>query len=140
VVSDENFHRIHRNPPPDKLEGFPLQHLSDDFGETPEVGWAEWVAAFGHRRTGVERGVRSGRVAQALKSVAADVGVLLCPLTLVADRIAAGELRILFGMEQTLPARNCYRVSTRAGGTPGRHRQMVLDWLRAEHATAQGSR
>lgn len=132
VATPETCARLIRTAATPILEGYPLLHLAGPYGPGVERGWPNWVAAFGQRATGAERGVRHRSVVEALASVDAHAGILLCPLSLASDRLAAGTLRQLPHFTGRLPARNAFRLRPSARARPRHNLALFLHWLRGQ--------
>lgn len=97
IVSRENAARIGKLRSKVRLEGFPLLHL-DFYKDDPRavVGWPEWIAAHGHRKSPAQSGIRFKRIAAGLEAVLSDAGLMICGLATIADRLNDGELTLPF--------------------------------------------
>lgn len=116
----------------DCLEGFPLLHLSLRDGQPTDTGWSEWIAAWGHRQTAIERGVKFQNGKLALDGVRSNVGFFLGRLSFVLDALATDEVILPFPPAENLPAPAPYmlRVQPQAARRP--QIQRFTAWLREE--------
>jgi LysR family glycine cleavage system transcriptional activator len=95
VGSPANTKRITNRK--NRLEGFPLLHL-DFYKDDPKtLNWPKWIAAHGHRRSAAQHGIiRFQRIGPGLEAVAADAGLMICGLALIAGRVDTGEICLPF--------------------------------------------
>lgn len=110
VASPTNAERISRLPEGERLEGFPLLHIDAYTIRSNDIGWPEWVSRFGYRKTSAERGIRYQWVAQALESVYADAGFIICGLSLVQAQIDAGVLTAPFPVDEGDWTQKAYKI------------------------------
>ncbi len=130
VASQENTRRVSRTRTRDRLEGFPLLHL-DFYRNDPAIpSWPRWVETHKLRRTAPERGMRHQRMVPALEAIAADAGIALCGLALLAPLIDDARITLPFPM--TMGARSShsfqarFRVETTVRPQLRRFRQWLL--------------
>jgi len=129
VGSPENAARIAKLPDEERLEGFPLLHL-DCYQDDPQhLGWPEWIARFGHRRTAPGRGIRYRTLANALEAVYSSAGLAVCGLSLVESACAEGRLALPFPLAQGGWTSHAYRLGIREGGRRSGHTAAFRDWL-----------
>lgn len=98
ITSPTNVARTCSIPARTRLEGFPLIHLDFYKDDPAGLAWPDWVAANGMERSAPERGARFQRITSALDSIAADAGVTLCGLALLAERLDCGAIALPFPM------------------------------------------
>ena len=110
VSSPTNARRISRLPEAERLEGFPLLHIDAYALRTNDLGWPEWVRRHGYRSTSAERGIRYQWVAQALESVYADAGFIICGLSLVRTQIDDGILTAPFPIDEGDWTQEAYKI------------------------------
>jgi LysR family glycine cleavage system transcriptional activator len=134
VTSPGNLFRVTDNPAPLPLEGMPLLHVGPAPGLAPEWGWADWVARHPLRRDGADRGFRYARAADALNFAAADVGLALLPLSLVAGALRKGRLIRLFPDLPLLPARNAWRLQLSGPARVRPNLELFTRWLAGKAA------
>jgi LysR family glycine cleavage system transcriptional activator len=96
IGSPENAARVTRAGGKNRLEGFPLLHLDFYRDDPAAVGWSEWIAAHGHRKSAVGFGIRFQRIAPGIQAVLSDAGLMICGMALILDRLKAGELVLPF--------------------------------------------
>jgi LysR family transcriptional regulator, glycine cleavage system transcriptional activator len=135
VASPDLERRLRGRNAASRMEGIPLLHLDGVPGSNEEYGWADWIARFGGRSAGLERGIHYRSVALALRAVDADAGILLCPLSLALPRFAgrSGTPRSI----QAIAARNGYRMKVGPEASKRRNVQGFVAWLRAEAAATR---
>lgn len=129
VSSPENSARVLAQPDGEMLEGFPLLHLDCYTVDTGDIGWIEWVNAFGQRSTAPGRGIRYKRVMHALEAVYANAGLLVCGLALVRRQLDDERLSLPFPIEQGTWSRNAYRARFRENALRRSKIRQFRDWL-----------
>ena len=132
VTSPENAERIAGLPDDERLEDFPLLHIDAYTVRTDNLGWPGWVRRFGHRSTSPERGIRYQWVAQALESVYADAGLIICGLSLVHDQIDNGTLTAPFPPDEGAWTREAYKVAFHPQALSRSVVRHFRSWLLAE--------
>jgi LysR family glycine cleavage system transcriptional activator len=133
VTGPDNLRRIADWDADMPMEGLPLLHVEPE-RSAAAPGWPDWFGAFGHRRTGLDRGVHYRHVRLALDAVRQNVGFLIAGLSLVADDLAAGRVVLAFPPDKSLPARWPYRMRVRPDAARRAQLGRFLDWLRAQAA------
>lgn len=128
----ENLWRIEGKSPDVQMEGMALLHLKEQLEPGGSFGWVEWFQAFGHRVSGLDRGVRYMNARLALEAVRQNVGYLICGLSLAQRDLDSGTIRNLFPMAQHLKAARPYRLKIRAEAEKRPHLQKFVSWLRLE--------
>ena len=113
VSSPENTKRVWRMATADRLEGFPLFHLDCYRNDPDAIGWPQWVKKYGYRKTAAERGIRYLNIVQALESVYADAGLLICGLALIQPQLESGRLSIPFSHSQGAWTGHAYHAAFR---------------------------
>jgi len=111
VSSPENTDRISKLPEDERLEGFPLLHLDCYTKSSNTFGWPEWVRRHGYRKTGSGRGIRYGRVIDALEAVYSNAGLIICGLGLVAPLLDQRKLSLPFPATHGIWSDQAYRVA-----------------------------
>jgi len=132
VVSPENVYRMDIGGGQVSLEGMPFLHLEAQRDDGLHPGWLDWVAAFGHRSEGAERGVHYRNTRTALEAVRKTVGFLICGLSLVERDLTEGSVVLPFPANQNLVAPMPYVLTVTAHGTMRPQLQRFCDWLRDE--------
>ncbi|GMG86409.1 LysR family transcriptional regulator [Biformimicrobium ophioploci] len=136
VISPINRARIGIEPLEQRLEGFPLLHLDCYEAVAGVIDWPAWIARFGHRATGAERGVRYSRVVHGLKGVRSNAGVLLCGLALVSVQVRSGDLVLPFPVAEGAWAKHAYHLHVNGDANRGPVR-LFVDWLEKEAAATR---
>ncbi len=136
ISSPENTRRVLAQPEA-MLEGFPLLHLDCYTSEAAGVGWPDWFAKYGYRKTEPNLGIRYRRLTHALEAVYADSGFIVCGLALIEPKINEGLLEIPFPIEKGEWSRCAYRISFRADGRRREQTERFRTWLLDEAAETQ---
>lgn len=131
VSSPENAARVLAQPDGEMLEGFPLLHLDCYTVDTDDIGWIEWVNAYGQRQTAPGRGIRYKRIMHALEAVYANAGLLVAGLALVRPQLDQGSLSVPFAIEHGSWSRNAYRARFRANALRRVKIRQFREWLLA---------
>jgi LysR family glycine cleavage system transcriptional activator len=137
VGAPENTTRIAALPVEERLEGFPLLHIDCYRGDPDALGWPEWIARFGHRRTGPGRGIRYRGVSHALEAVYSNAGLIICGLSLVEPLCADGRLALPFPINEGAWTSHAYRIGFREGALRRSQTVLFRDWLLAEAQTTR---
>ena len=114
------------------IEGVPLLHLADRPAGGHDPGWADWVACYGQRLTGIQRGVRVQWLVDGLRAAADGSGVLLVPRSLIGGMLARGDLLPLLTPNLTLETPNRFRLRVSPRVADRRPVRQFCDWLQAE--------
>lgn len=130
VSGPDNPRRIADWDPVLQMEGMPLLHLKQQREREDYPGWIDWFAAFGHRQSGPDRGVRYQHTRIALDAVRQDVGFLVCGLSLVLADLESGTIVLPFPVLQHLPAPHPYRLNIRPDAEHRPQVQKFIAWLR----------
>lgn len=120
------------------MEGMPLLHLTTHRERADVPGWVEWFGQFGQRRKGPRRGVHYKNTRLALEAVRANVGFLVCGLSLVLEDLAKGTIVLPFPVAQHMVAPHPYRLSVRPEAENRPQVAKFLRWLRSEAEATQG--
>ncbi len=128
ISSPVNTRRVLAQPDV-ALEGFPLLHLDCYTTEAGGIGWPEWSAKYGYRKTEPALGIRYRRLTHALEAVYADSGFIMCGLALIKPKIDEGLLEIPFPVEKGEWSRHAYQVSFRPGGRRREQTERFRSWL-----------
>lgn len=121
------------------LEGLPLFHLDCYKSDPQAIGWPEWIARHGYRKTAPERGIHYAHAVQALEAVYSDAGFLICGLGLILPQIQSGKLVLPFAISQGMWTSHAYRAAFRNGSERRAQVQQFRNWLmhQSEDTTAQ---
>ena len=134
VTGPDNLRRVADWDAVMDMEGMPLVHLERARDDPDLPGWPEWIAQFGHRREGADRGVHYRHLRLALEAVRQNVGFLICGLALAADDLAEKRIFMPFGPAEHMIAPHPYRLVIREGAEARPQLQRFADWLRCEAA------
>ena len=134
VSSPENTERIMAAPETEMLEGFPLLHLDCYTVDVRDIGWKEWIATFGQRKTAPGRGIRYQKVMQALEAVYANAGLVVCGVSLVGPQLLEGKLSLPFPITHGEWSKNAYRASFQQAALRRTATARFRDWLLEEAA------
>jgi LysR family transcriptional regulator, glycine cleavage system transcriptional activator len=137
IGSPENTKRILKLPNAQRLEGFPLLHLDCYKPDPKAIGWPEWIAAYGHRQTAPERGIRYRQVAHALEAVYSDAGIIICGLGLVEEKLAQGKLALPFPLAEGAWTEQRYRMSFSEAAIRRSQIMQFSEWLFSESKLAE---
>ncbi len=129
VGSPDVANRLEGLEPDTCLEGFPLLHISLRDGQPVDLGWSDWVDRWGHRQSGVERGVRYLNMRLALDGVRSNVGFLLCRASYILDALKAGEIKLGLPAKEHLPSPEPYWLRVRPDARQRPQVIRFLDWL-----------
>jgi LysR family glycine cleavage system transcriptional activator len=132
VSSQENTERISALPEVERLEGFPLLHLDCYTRISNAIGWPEWIKLYGYRQTGAGRGIRYGRVVNALEAVYSDAGLIVCGLSLVQPLLDKGKLSLPFPRSQGIWSEQSFRATFTEHALRRIQAQEFRDWLLRE--------
>jgi LysR family glycine cleavage system transcriptional activator len=139
ISSPENQRRLSqlKVEPCERLEGFPLLHV-DFYKDDPDVpNWRSWTAAHHLRRNDPDRGIRFQRIQPALDAVAANSGVALCGLALLAARIERGELAFPFPIEAGHWSSRAFQARFRSDALARPQVKGFRQWLLTEAAATR---
>jgi LysR family glycine cleavage system transcriptional activator len=131
LASADIRRRIPDEPRGLRLAELGLIHLEAQ-GTLPLPGWHEWLAAFGGRSQGIERGPRFHRAEAALAAARASSGPFLCGLSLALPDIEAGTLLLVNPATDVLVAADPYRLWVRPGAERRPQQRRFVDWLASE--------
>lgn len=134
--SPENKRRLSqlKLKPRERLEGFPLLHV-DFYKDDPVVpNWRSWTATHRLSRTDPDRGIRFQRIKPALDAVAANSGVALCGLALLATQIESGELAFPFPVRTGHWSSRAFQARFRPDALARPQVKGFRHWLLAEAA------
>ena len=132
VAGPDNIRRIAAWDAEMEMEGMPLLHLKSQKDDGNHPGWVQWFAAFGHRRTGPDRGVIYPNARLAVQSVRLEAGFLVCGLSLVFQDLDTGSVVLPFPLAQHLIAPHPYRMKLRPDAANRPQTQRFIEWLRGE--------
>jgi LysR family glycine cleavage system transcriptional activator len=132
ITSPENVRRVSQFAMRDRLEGFPLLHLDYYRNDPAVLGWPRWVEAHKFRRTVPERGMRHQRLVSALEAVAADAGVVLCGLALIAEMVDDSRVELPFPVAMGMRTNHAYQARFRADAAVRPQMRRFRQWLQAE--------
>jgi len=132
VICPLSYYRMDAGEGKLTLEGMPLLHLEAQRDNPAHPGWKEWVAAYGYRTEGLERGVHYRNVRTAIEAVRQDVGFLICGLALAEPDLAKKSVVQPFPSTHSLLAPMPYVLTVTAHGAVRPQLQRFCDWLRHE--------
>lgn len=132
VVSVTNIYRMDAGNGQISLEGMPFLHLETQRDDASHPGWPEWVAKYGYRNEGPERGVHYSNSRVALEAVRQGVGFLVCGLSLFATELPAGSVTLPFPANLCLDAPNPYVLTIASQGAKRPQLQRFCTWLRGQ--------
>ncbi len=139
ISSRENAARIGKLRSRGRLEGFPLLHL-DFYKDDPRaiVGWPEWIAAHGHRKSPAQSGIRFRRIAAGLEAVLSDAGLMICGLAMAGDRLNDGDLTLPFPVATGTWTAHAFQARFRRDALLRPQVVRFREWLEGEaRATAE---
>ena len=129
AASPDVARRVVGRPETESLEGLPLLHL-DCYAQDPEaLDWPKWVDRFGHRLTGVGRGMRYRSVVNALEAVFSNAGLIVCGLGLIEAANYGGQLVMPFPLDEGGWTSHAYRISFRESALRRTQTAQFRDWL-----------
>lgn len=137
ITSPENNQRTAAIVRRDRLEGFPLLHLDFYRNDPAAPGWPRWIEANKLRRTAPERGIRYQRIVPALEAIAADAGVALCGIALIAEMFDDGRMMAPFPIETGVRTEHAFQARFRAESTVRPQVRRFRQWLAAEAAATR---
>ena len=111
------------------LEGMPFMHIAAQRNDDMRLGWPDWIADFGYRTEGADRGMTYPNERLALEAVRKGVGFLICGLSLVEKDLAEGSVVHPFPTNKSLLAPLPYVLSVTAHGSTRPQLQRFCDWL-----------
>lgn len=129
VCSPENFARIEGLSDGEKLEGFPLLHLTEGAPGATDLDWPTWVARHGQRRRGADRGVRFQRLVPAIRAMKSNVGMIICGLSLLENELDSGEVIMPFGPAPGSWAVDEYQLICQKNSLKKPMVQAFRDWI-----------
>jgi LysR family glycine cleavage system transcriptional activator len=128
----DNLRRIVGKEAGAQLEGLSLLHLKSQREGSDHPGWVEWCEAFGHRQSGLDRGVRYQHARLALEAVRQEVGFLICGLSLTWQDVKDGKVAIVFPVSLHLLSPHPYRLVVRSDVERKPPINRFVTWLRRE--------
>ena len=132
VSSPENSRRVLAMPEADMLEGFPLLHLDCYTHDGGGIGWPEWIAKYGYRKTAPGLGIRYRRLLHALEAVYADSGLIVCGLALIKSKLDKGVVTTPFPVSKGAWSANAYSVRFRPSALRREQTEQFRSWLLEE--------
>jgi LysR family glycine cleavage system transcriptional activator len=133
VTGPDNTRRIADWNPVLQMEGMPLLHLKAQLESNDYPGWVEWFQVFGHRESGLDRGVHYKHTRHALEAVRQNVGFLVCGLSLVLRGLEDRSIVAPFPMSHYITAPFPYRLKLSVDAEKRHQIQRFVTWL---HSTA----
>lgn len=129
VTGPDNLRRIGQGDGALELEGLPLIHLQAQGAAIERPGWPQWIARYGLRREGADRGVRYRHARVALEAVRGNVGFLICGLALSRADLDQGSAVLPFPAARSLAAPWPYRMVLRDEAHASAQLRRFADWL-----------
>lgn len=139
VSSTVNTQRVAALPKDVMLEGFPLLHLDCYTAEGGGIGWPEWIANYGYRKTATGVGIRYRKVMHALEAVYADAGFMICGLALIESKVDEGQLELPFPIREGAWSDHAYRARFRRDALRREPIERFRSWLNDEAADTRHS-
>ncbi|MFT6302435.1 MAG: LysR family glycine cleavage system transcriptional activator [Pseudomonadales bacterium] len=130
VTGPDNPRRIADRDSVLQMEGMPLLHLKAQQESSDYPGWVEWFQKYGHRESGLDRGVHYKHTRHALEAVRQNVGFLVCGLSLVLRSLEDNSIVAPFPMSQHIVAPFSYRLKLRPDAEKRLQIQRFVAWLR----------
>ena len=137
ITGPDNLRRLGDWDRDFELEGLPLLHIDPDQKETCLPGWPEWVAKYGMRREGADRGVNYRHLRQALAAVRENVGFLICGLCLARRDIEAGNVVLVYPADRHLSEVAPFRMFLRNETRMTAQVRRFADWLMEQARESQ---
>lgn len=129
VTGPDNTRRMFDWDPGLQMEGMPLLHLKSNRESRDYPGWVDWFKAFGHRKTGQDRGVHYANARLAIEAVRQNVGFWVCGLSLLLQDLDKQSVVLPFPASEHLPAPHPYRLRTSATAAHRPQIQKFAAWL-----------
>jgi LysR family glycine cleavage system transcriptional activator len=114
-----------------------LLHVDPEHDGPPLPGWPAWVAKYGLRREGADRGVHFRQLRLALAAVRRNVGFLVCGLGLARSDLDAGAVVLVYPAERHLSGAHPYRYFVRNETRITAQVRRFADWLSAQARESQ---
>lgn len=138
IASPENVERTARTGESARIEGFPLLHLDFYKDDPAGLSWPDWVSANAVQRSAPDRGMRFQRITAALDAVAADAGISLAGLALIADRIDGGVIGLPYSVATGRWSEHAFLARFRSDAELRPHIRRFRAWL-ADESRATGA-
>ena len=132
VTGSDNPRRLADWDPDLLMEGMPLLHLKSQRDGTDHPGWVDWFQRFGHRKTGQDRGVQYPNARIAIQAVRAQIGFLVCGLSLMLSDLDSGAVVMPFPASEHLMAPHPYRLRISSQAMRRPQIDAFAAWLRTE--------
>jgi LysR family transcriptional regulator, glycine cleavage system transcriptional activator len=129
ITGPDNLRRLGDWDRDFELEGLPLLHLDPEQKEARLPGWPEWIAQYGMRRDGADRGVNYRHLRLALAAVRENVGFLICGLCLARRDIETGAIVLVYPAERHLSEAEPFRMFLRSETRMTAQVRRFADWL-----------
>jgi len=139
AVSPGNIYRMAVGGGQVTLEGMPFMHVEAQRDDDMRPGWIDWVADFGYRTEGSDRGMHYRNSRIALEAVRNEVGFLICGLSLIEQDLADGSIVHPFPTNMSLLAPMPYVLTVAERGSIRPQLQRFCDWLRNEALLTKNS-
>lgn len=137
ITGPDNLRRLGDWDRDFELEGLPLLHVDRDQGDGRLPGWPDWVARYGLRREGADRGVHYRHLRVALEAVRRNVGFLICGLALARRDLEAGTAVLVYPAGRNLDGAAPFRCFLRNEDRATAQVRRFLDWLRDQSRETQ---
>ena len=129
ITGPDNLRRLGDWDRDFELEGLPLLHVDPRQTNDRLPGWPEWVAQYGLRREGADRGVNYRHLRLALAAVRENVGFLICGLCLARRDLDGGAVVLVYPAERHLSEVDPYRMFLRNETRTTAQVRRFADWL-----------
>lgn len=137
VCSPDNLRRIADYDAQYEMEGLPLMSLEEQRDDPMRAGWREWIAQYGLRETGAERGLHYRNARLAIAAACNDVGFAICGFSLLEVDLDAGRLTLPYPRNKGVSAPYPYRLWCREISRPRPQMRAFLDWLNLQTQATQ---
>jgi LysR family glycine cleavage system transcriptional activator len=129
ITGPDNLRRLGDWDQDFQLEGLPLLHVDPELDGTPVPGWPEWIARYGLRREGADRGVHFRHLRLALSAVRRNVGFLICGLGVARTDLETGAVVLAYPAERHLGGADPYRLFLRNEARVTATVRRFAEWL-----------
>ena len=129
VCSPKTNRRSERFSKDKWLESHMLIHITGYESDPSSIGWPEWIKEHDYKSQTAARGLRYKNAFAALGSIESNVGPMICGLSLILDRLAAGALALPFPISQGAWTEHCFQLKIRKESKRRPQIQAFRDWL-----------
>lgn len=137
VTGLDNTRRMADFDPVHQMEGMPLLHLKPQLEGAKTPGWIDWFQMYGHRESGLDRGVSYPNARLALDAVKQNVGFLVCNLSLVLLDLEQHRIVHPFALSQHIVAPQPYRIKLRDSAHKRAAVVKFVEWMQGKARETQ---